>query len=186
VSSGASVGGGERLRLFFGLPVPDEAAERLAGWARRELGGHSGVRPLPVEHLHVTLAFLGHRPVEELESLRQALRDAVRSLRRPVLTPVRYRETERVAMVVLDDQEGRGALVQARLIERLVQLGVYRPEARPWLAHITVARLRGRLRAAPTLPHFPPISPSEAALYHSTLRPSGAHYDIVDAVPLDD
>ena len=59
-------------------------------------------------------------------------------------------------------------------------------EAGPWLAHVTVARLRGRLRAAPELPDLPAFSPSEAALYHSILRPSGASYEILDAVRLDD
>jgi 2'-5' RNA ligase len=156
----------------------------LGGWALRQLGGHAGARVLPAEHLHVTLAFLGSRPVGELEHLRQALREAAELMPRPVLTPVRYRETERVAMLVLDDLEGRAALGQRRLAERLEPLGVYRPEARPWLAHVTVARLRGRIGATPELPDLPVISPSEAALYHSTLRPSGAHYDIIDAVHL--
>jgi hypothetical protein len=47
-----------------------------------------------------------------------------------------------------------------------------------------VARFRVRPRASVELPELPPISPSEAALYHSSLRPSGAQYAILEAVPL--
>ena len=186
MKSAASLGRDERLRLFFGLPIPHEAAELLAEWASRELDDRSGARLLLVEHLHVTLAFLGGRPAGELESLREALHSAARGLSRPLLSPARYRETDRVAMLVLDDFEGRAALVQARLAAELERLGVYRPEARSWLAHVTVARCRGRLRAKPKLPDIPAFSPSEAALYHSTLRPSGASYEILDAACLDE
>jgi 2'-5' RNA ligase len=87
-------------------------------------------------------------------------------------------------MLVLDDEEGRAGAVQARLAERLERIGAYRPEGRPWLAHVTVARFRARPRLRPELPRIPPFSPSDAALYHSTLRPDGAQYLIIEAVAL--
>jgi 2'-5' RNA ligase len=170
--------------LFFGLPLPTGAADALAGWAAETFGGLRGVRVLPPEHLHVTLAFLGSRPVEELPLLRTALREAAAGLRRPVLAPLSYRETERVGMIVLNDEERRAGLVQARLSERLERIGAYRPERRPWLAHVTVARFSERPRLEPQLPETGTISPSDAALYQSVLRPDGAQYGIVEAVSL--
>jgi 2'-5' RNA ligase len=184
VNRAASLGGHERLRLFFGLPIPSEPASELARWARRVLAGYPGARALPVDDLHVTLAFLGQRPAEELDALREALREAAAGIAQPVLVPARYRETERVAMLVFDDEGGHAALLQERLAGRLERLGVYRRERRPWLAHVTVARFRNRPRASVGVPELGRISPSEAALYHSTLRPSGAQYQIVDAVSL--
>ena len=65
-----------------------------------------------------------------------------------------------------------------------MQLDVYRPENRVWLAHVTVARFRERPRAGPGVPSLGPVSPSEAALYHSVLRPSGAQYEILESVAL--
>lgn len=179
----ASVGGRGTLRLFFGLPLPLDAADAIVGWQRDALLG-SAVRPLPREHLHVTLAFLGSRPAGELDSLSAALREAAAGMERPVLSPLRYRETERVAMLVLEDRGGHAGELYRRLSERLEQLDVYKPERRPWLAHVTVARFRTRPRLQPLLPELEPFSPSEAALYHSVLRPSGAQYDIVDSVAL--
>jgi len=184
VTSPATVEAGERLRLFFGLPLPADAAEELARWGAATFAGLRGVRVVRPEHLHVTLAFLGSRPVEELPLLRSALREAAGELLRPVLAPLSYRETERVGMMVLSDEERRAALLQARLSERLERIGAYRPERRPWLAHVTVARFSRRPRLAPPLPETGTISPSDAALYHSVLRPSGAQYDIVEAVAL--
>lgn len=180
----ATVGASDELRLFFGLPLPGDAAEVLAQWGAETFAGLRGVRVLPVDHLHVTLAFLGNRPREELPALGEALRDAAEGVRRPVLASLRYRETERVGMLVLSDEEGRAGVLQARLSERLVRLGAYRPERRPWLAHVTVARFSRRSRIAPALPELGPVSPSDAALYHSVLRPSGAQYQIVVAVAL--
>jgi RNA 2',3'-cyclic 3'-phosphodiesterase len=184
VNSAASVGGSGSLRLFFGLPLPRDAREALVDWQAAAFAGRQGVRIVPPEHLHVTLAFLGSRPADELAALGRALRDAAAGVERPVLTVARYRETERVGMLVMDDEEGRAGLLQARLSQRLERLGAYRPERRPWLAHLTVARFQGRPRLLPALPELGPVSPSEAALYHSVLRPSGAQYDIVESVAL--
>lgn len=184
MNSAGTVERSEKLRLFFGIPLPGEAADALARWAAETFGGLPGVRVLPSGHLHVTLAFLGSRPASELPLLREALRDAAGGMARPVLEPLRYRETERVGMIVLADEDGRAGQLQARLSQRLERLGVYRPERRAWLAHVTVARFSGRPRLAAPPPETGPISPSDAALYHSVLRPSGAQYDIVEAVAL--
>jgi 2'-5' RNA ligase len=179
----ASVGEGETLRLFFGLPLPLDAADSIVTWQRATLSG-SDLRLLPREHLHVTLAFLGRRPAAELPALGAALREAAAEIERPVLSLLRYRETERVAMLVFEDRGGHAGELYRGLAARLEQLGAYKPERRPWLAHVTVARFRTRPRLRPVLPELEPISPSEAALYHSVLRPSGAQYDIVDSVAL--
>ena len=179
----ASVSGDATLRLFYGLPLPAAAVAALGRWQASELGD-AAVRPVAVAHLHVTLAFLGARPGNELPALRHALAEAAAGSGRPVLTVSRYRETERVAMLVLDDQAGLAAALQARLSAALERLGAYRPERRPWLAHVTVGRYRERPRLRPELPRLDPFSPSDAALYHSVLRPEGAQYSILESVSL--
>jgi 2'-5' RNA ligase len=55
-----------RLRLFFGLPLPPDAREALGCWQRSLAGLEGWSRP---EGLHLTLAFLGSRPVEALPAL---------------------------------------------------------------------------------------------------------------------
>lgn len=169
-------------RLFFGLPLPADAAETLARWASEIYAG-AGARAVAPEDLHVTLAFLGRWPQAEVPQLADALRAAADGAERPLLGVSRYRETDRVGMLVLDDAEGRATGLQRRLSERLERFG-YRPERRPWLPHVTVARFRARPRLRPALPTLAPFSPSDAALYHSVLRPAGAQYVVLEAVTL--
>ncbi len=180
----ASVESDDHLRLFFGLPLPVPYAEALAAWATSSLRGARGVRVLPPEQLHVTLAFLGGRSAAELPALRAALAEAAGGTERPVLTPRRYRETQRVGMIVFDDAGGRASALQARLAVLLERLGAYSPERRAWLPHATVARFGDRPGLRTPLPELGAVSPSEAALYHSVLRPGGAQYQIVDAAAL--
>jgi 2'-5' RNA ligase len=176
----ASVEGRERARLFCALRLPDDALDRLCEWQAEQLGGRVVVR----EHLHITLAFLGHRPVAELERILGATRDAAEDARPMRLEPVRYRETRTVGMVVLSDENGSATALAEDLQRRLEGLGVYERENRPWLPHVTVLRFRQRPRLRPPLPELGELSPSDAAVYHSVLRSTGAQYVVVESFAL--
>jgi len=177
----ASVEGRERPRLFCALRLPDEALTALSGWQAAHLRGG---RTVPREHLHVTLAFLGHRPVAELGSILEALREAAAGAGSIRLLPERYRETRSVGMLALSDLEGGAVRLAEDLHERLERLGVYRREQRPWLPHVTVLRFRERPRLQPPLPDLGEFVPSDAAAYHSVLRSSGAQYVVVESFAL--
>jgi RNA 2',3'-cyclic 3'-phosphodiesterase len=178
----ASVEGRERLRLFCALRLPDETAERLAAWQHTAFAGVPEVRPLPPDHLHVTLAFLGHRPVEELDAILGALREAAAEAEPPLLSLRGYRETRSVGMLTFDDEDGRAAALAAGLHQRLAALGVYEPERRKWLPHVTVLRFRRRPGLRPVLPDdLEPFVPSDAAAFLSQLRPGGARYEVLES-----
>ena len=170
MSSAASVSGDERLRLFLALRLPDEVLDEVARWQREHLGD---VRVVPREHLHITLAFLGHRPSGELESIVGALREAAAAAGEIRLAPGRYRETRSAGMLVLEDEGGRAALFAGDVQERLEHLGVYRREGRPWLPHLTVARWRKRPRLQLEPPPVGTFVPSDAAAYLSDCTPAG-------------
>jgi 2'-5' RNA ligase len=177
----ASVGGDERLRLFLALRVPDDVLDDIERWQREQL---HGVRIVPREHLHATLAFLGHRPAGDLDAVVGALREAAGAAGEIRLTPVRYRETRSVGMLVLEDENGSASLLAGDLQERLERLGVYRREGRPWLPHLTVARWRERPRLRPEPPPRRTFVPSDAAAYLSQLHPGGARYAVLESVAL--
>src|SRR5438132_11840130 len=130
MTSSGSVEGHERLRLFLGFRLPDAATRKIVGWQATRLGAPEGARVVPRENLHVTIAFLGSRPTDELESIGGALRDAVDGVSPPVLTPARYRETRSVGMLVFDDEEGRAVRIAEEAHARLEGLGVYEREGR--------------------------------------------------------
>lgn len=173
--------GDERLRLFLALRLPDDVLDEIERWQRQQL---RNVRVVPREHLHVTLAFLGHRPAGELESVVDALRDAAAGAGEMRFTPSRYRETRSARMLVLEDAEGRAALLAGDVQERLERLGVYRREGRPWLPHLTVARWRRRPRLRLEPPPVRTFVPSDAAAYLSRLHPDGARYEVLESVAL--
>ncbi len=182
MTSAPSVGGDERLRLFLALRLPERVLDELASWQQAEL---AGVRVVPRDHLHVTLAFLGSRPAAELgaivEALRAAAADAPPDLR---LAASRYRETRSVAMLVLDDLGGGATALAEAVQARLEALGVYRREGRPWLPHVTLARFRERPRLRPEPPPMGTFVPSDAAAYLSRLHPQGAQYVVLESVGL--
>jgi RNA 2',3'-cyclic 3'-phosphodiesterase len=181
VSAPASFEGDERVRLFCALRLPGESLDDLVAW-QREAFDMAGVRRVPREHLHVTLAFLGHRPTAELEAILGALREAATSAERPKLAVRGYRETRSVGMLTCEDEGGRAAALAANLQERLEALGVYERERRRWLPHVTVVRFRERPRLQPALPALEPFVPSDAAAYLSRLRPGGAQYEVLESV----
>jgi RNA 2',3'-cyclic 3'-phosphodiesterase len=166
----------ERLRLFLALRMPEDVLDEIEGWQRAEL---ASVRIVPREHLHVTLAFLGHRPAGELDAIVGVLRDAAAGAAEIRLTPVRYRETRSVGMLVFSEDAGAEQLA----------LGLQRDllgcvERDTWLPHVTVLRFRERPRLQPPLPELEPFVTSEAAAFLSVLRPSGAEYVVLESVYL--
>ena len=176
--------GRERLRLFVALLLPDEAVSRLVEWQQRQFGGGPGLRIVPAENLHVTVAFLGGRPAADLAGIAKVVRETARGTAQPVLEPVSYRETRSVGMIVLSDQNNRATRLAERLFVGLERLRVYERERRDWLPHVTVVRFRERPRMAPPLPTLGRVMSSELAVMMSRLRPSGAQYEVLESVPL--
>jgi 2'-5' RNA ligase len=171
-----------RIRLFCALSLPDEVVEQILEW---QAGlPHEGVRVVPPDNLHLTLAFLGHRPRRDVAPVAAEL-GAAAAAASPLSFAVRgYRETRSVGMLVFEDEGGAGAALATDLHARLERLGVYERERRPWLPHLTVVRFRRRPRLRPELPELGPISPSGAAVYHSVLRPTGAQYVVLQELEL--
>ena len=177
MTDAASVEDDVRIRLFCALSLPDEVVDSVLDWQAGLPEGR--FRPVPPHNLHVTLAFLGHRPRRDVEPVAAELEAAAR-VARPIRLAVRgYRETRSVGMLVLDDEGGTAAALAADLHARLERLGVYKPEGRPWLPHLTVVRFRERPRLHPELPDLGQVVPSGAAVYHSVLRPTGAQYVVL-------
>jgi RNA 2',3'-cyclic 3'-phosphodiesterase len=176
----ASVAGRERARLFCALRIPDDILDAIEAWGSE----HLAERVVRRSNLHITLAFLGHRPLGELDAIGVATGEAASAARPIRLEPVGYRETRSVGMLVLADEGGSATALAEDLHGRLEEAGVYRREARAWLPHLTVVRFGRRPRLDPPLPPLGRFSPSDAAVYLSRLSPSGAQYDVVESFAL--
>lgn len=188
---------GERARLFFALDLPEALRELIADWQGRV--AVPALRTVAPEALHVTLCFLGSRPVAEVDALAAALDglagEPVDGVLEPDPLPLPRRRPRLWALGV--ESPGAEAL-QTRLAERLEALDLpgYEAEKRPFWPHLTVFRLRGggdrsRLSGAPTqLSHPLPGRHGHAfgfvrvALYRSQSRPEGSMYSRLAAIEL--
>lgn len=177
-----------QARLFVALDLPEETREGLVGWGREALSDPA-LRPVAPESLHITLAFLGSRPEEEIEAIADAVRESAApapwvELREPEQRPPRGRARLYALPAISPGTEA----LQAGLRERLVEGGFYEPEKRPFWPHVTVARVRSEARGSrrPAVVSEPPGAiPEELeeprlavrmALYRSELQPTGARY----------
>jgi 2'-5' RNA ligase len=177
------VAGDERLRLFLALRLPGDVVAALTAWQAQELGSTDLVRAVLADNLHVTLAFLGSRPAGELPAILDVLARAAGAAVPAPLGVDGYRETRSVGMLTLRDETRAATGLAERLHEDLAALGVYRPERRPWLPHVTVLRFRERPRLRPGLPDAEWVS-SDAAAFLSRLHPTGARYGVLESFRL--
>jgi RNA 2',3'-cyclic 3'-phosphodiesterase len=183
--------GSPRARLFVALDLPIEVRDALAAWRDEALAARDDLRAVAPESLHVTLAFLGYRPEKEIEETGRVVAAAVDG--RPACR-VRAREVAgvpprrpRLFALDLKDEDGHVAQVQQAVSDALERARFYKPEKRPFWPHVTLARVKRNLRAAPLAAEPPPIEPFEAAdvvLYRSTLRPQGALYERLSSARL--
>lgn len=161
-----------KARLFVALDLPDEARAALPRpgepW-----------RAVPRESLHVTLAFLGWRPEEDVAVVRAALDPPAvgeLTLGPVVLLPPRR---PRVIAVRLEDPSGACRACQAAVSSALEAAGLYSPERREWLPHVTIGRARGPVDRQVPVPAVPALTftPPSVTLYRSLLSPGGAQYE---------
>jgi 2'-5' RNA ligase len=177
-----------RVRLFVALDLPAELREGIVAWGREALADPA-LRPVARESLHVTLAFLGHRPQEEVEAIAAVVRERVGPA--PwveLLDPEQRPPRGRARLYALPALSPGAEALQAGIAQGLAEGGFYEYEKRPFWPHVTVARVRpegrGSRRPAPVAdpPGKLPEGMSEAricrrmTLYRSELQPTGACY----------
>jgi 2'-5' RNA ligase len=191
-----------QARLFVALELPAEVRSVLESWSRGHVGRMARVRLVEPESLHVTLCFVGSRPAGEIDAIAAAC-GGVSGLPPAALTLGAARwlppRRPRVLTVTLADARERLAVVRATLAAALQDGGFYEPETRPFLAHVTVARVphEGRPRrdtrvAHDGRPRREDLPAPEAVrftgdtvtLYRSHLGRGPAHYEALSRVTL--
>jgi 2'-5' RNA ligase len=183
----------QRARLFVALELTEAVRDTLAQWRALMVAEGGGIRAVADENLHVTLAFLGWKGLEDLDGIAEACavvrgRGALElSLGEAVVLP---RRRPRVLAVSLADDTGALAATQSAVAEALAAGGFYEPEERPFLGHVTVARAgRGaRIPRSAVVSEPPPRLPfrgAEVVLYRSHLRGAGASYEALVRIGLE-
>jgi RNA 2',3'-cyclic 3'-phosphodiesterase len=187
---------GASARLFAALDPPEEVGEELLRWARGALRGagvgkadRPALRLLDAESLHVTLLFLGERPLAEIDVMAEALATAAEQVRAceletgaPVWLPPRR---PRALSVELHDHTGALGELQGALAGALCSVAGL-PVPRRFRAHVTLARSRAAPGGGVPLAPTPALrfTAEEVVLYRSHLEPRAARYERLAAAPL--
>ncbi len=185
-----------RVRLFVALDLPEEVRAGIEEWAGGALADPALRRVAP-ESLHITLAFLGHRPEKAIEEIAAVVAESIAPAPLiELLDPVQRPPRGRARLFALPALSPGTEILQAGLQENLVSARLYEPEKRPFWPHVTLARVRpeGRgsrrprvVEEAPgTLPEglSEPFLGVRMTLYRSVLQPQGARYTPLAQVEL--
>lgn len=178
------------MRLFVAVWIDEPLRAALAALP---LPGATGrIRRTDPSQYHVTLRFLGEVPPDEADRLARTMAAHVGSV-----APFPYRIVD-----VGTFDRSRGGVVVARIepsegwrslhgaVERALSEHGFAPERRPFVPHVTLARVKGGRIARPRSPSPEATKPigegfvSEAALVKSELRPDGPVYRDLARFPL--
>ena len=179
----------ERIRAFFGLPLPEENRERLEPYLRECAEAAPEFRWSDPRNLHVTLRFVGSvdRDVVEGIAARVAGGPAFDIALGEAGTFKRGRLVRVVWLGVREGAESLGALV-GRLEAECRAAGL-EPETRAFTGHLTLARAKPRDGAA--LPSEMPVLPvlnawrvTELVLYSSHVGRGGAVHEPIRKIVL--
>jgi 2'-5' RNA ligase len=166
------------------LDLPAPAREALVEWQERALAGRTDLRAVTAGALHVTLAFLGHRPEEEIDPIGAAVESALDGAAPAQLTPLAARPVPRrrprLFALDLEDEGGRAAAVHAAVAGALEAGRYHAPQRRKFWPHVTVARVGHGAREVASITVPPPAEPfvaGEVVLYRSHLGRGPARYE---------
>jgi len=167
--------------LFVAVWPPDEVVERVAALDRPEVVGLRWTSPA---QWHVTLRFLGRADMGEA---RAALGDLVVPAKpvEAVVGPTVGRFGQRVLQLPVSGLDGLAAAV----VSATAAMGD-RPEDRPFVGHLTLARVARTadvdLWALAGQAITGTWAVTEVTLVESTLSSAGATYEVVERVPVYD
>jgi 2'-5' RNA ligase len=166
----------EVKRLFVACDLPHAAAVAIDEWQRAELEPRDELRV--AASVHLTLCFLGDVPVDRVDAVAETLAAVSFSPFELDVGDVLFlppRGAKRVVALELVDHGGALAALQGDVARILAEGRLYKPEKRPFLPHVTVARYR---RPGPPFSlqnvNVPRFGVRQMVLYSSLLERAGA------------
>jgi len=190
----------EQIRSFVAIELPGEARKGLAS-LRRELEReeHGFVKWVDPGGVHLTLKFLGNIPSRRVTEITEAMKKAAQGLS-PFLLEISglgafpSLKQPRVVWVGVGGELDKLSTLQQNIDSALATLGFAREE-RPFVPHLTVARVRegasaserakfGELVGSVAFEGRYRVDVDAIRLMRSQLTPAGAIYTCLSAVGL--
>jgi len=190
----------EQIRSFVAIELPDEAKKGLAS-LRRELerDEHRFVKWVDPGGVHLTLKFLGNIPPRRVTEISEAMKKATQGLSPFVLEisglgAFPSLKQPRVVWVGVGGELDKLSTLQQNIDSAFATLGFAREE-RPFVPHLTVARVRegasasergrfGELVGSAAFEGRYRIDVEAVRLMRSQLTPAGAIYTCLSVIGL--
>ncbi len=190
----------EQIRSFIAIELPDELKLELTQLeARLKSGKQPWVKWVDPYSIHLTLKFLGSIAADRSGEITRAMEEAVRGIP-PFHLEVKdlgvFPNLRRVQIVWvgMGGEVDKLGQLQQRIESNLVPLG-FAPESRPFMPHLTLARLRdraslderqrlGQLIAGTKFEAVYAIEVDSVNLMKSQLTREGAIYSRISSVEL--
>jgi 2'-5' RNA ligase len=172
-------------RLFVAGELPGDVRLAIEAWQEAQLAPQRELRLN--RSLHLTLCFLGDVASHAVPGIAAAL--AALDFAAVPLTPAETlflpeRGPKRVVALRLDDPTGALVRLQGAVSAALTARGVYEPERRPYLPHLTVARFRRKGHPFPLQNvNIPEFRLGRVVLYSSLLERGGAVHTPLEIFP---
>jgi 2'-5' RNA ligase len=187
------------MRLFVAVEIDDRArqvAEAVQQRLRGALDSTLKARWVPVENMHLTVRFIGHvddsRAPGVIDALAPPLAIAPFDIEVRGCGVFPPRGAPRVLWIGLTQGLPSLALMHEAFNRRLRPFG-FEPEARPFSAHLTIARIKDAPKGVGRTVHaeldrmaIPAtrVAVSRATVFESHLSPKGPRYEPVAFIPL--
>jgi len=170
----------DTLRLFFAL-WPDDATRDALNRTGKWLHQHWGGRRMRADTLHITLAFLGSTPAEQLNIL-AACADTVRTdAFELLLDQAGYWRHNRIGWFGASETPPQHVELVGALNAALQAAG-FPVDARPHVPHVTLLRKSAGGEIPECTPVHWPIR--DFVLVKSSTESDGAHYAVIRRWPL--
>ena len=170
----------ETLRLFFAL-WPDDATRDALNRTGKWLHQHWSGRRMRADTLHITLAFLGSTPVEQLETLFACAGTVRTDAFELILDQAGYWRHNRIGWLGAS-QTPPSHLELVNALNAALQAASFPVEARPHVPHVTLLRKSLGGEVPPCEPVHWPVS--DFVLVQSVTGSDGSHYEVIRRWPL--
>ncbi len=170
------------MRLFIGLPVPEQLQKRLAR-AWHDIETYPGKdRPIKPSLWHLTLAFLDEVKEQHVDHLTELIGSSIRQAPGGVFEikgfeTFPHRDPTRVVAQLSPDHEQQWSRY-VRTVRDLASIVAPGVDRRPWKPHISIIRKEKGSKLTHWSEDVEPIEwrPREIAIIRSTATPTGSVY----------
>jgi RNA 2',3'-cyclic 3'-phosphodiesterase len=179
-------------RAFIAIQVPPVPA-LLGAVGDLRVIGHA-IKPVAPENLHLTLRFLGDAEPQQFHAITEAIRKAVAGVEPFDLTlhgVGLFPDMSRPTVVWAGVREDQPVQSIVEHLAPLLEVLGFQPDPRPWVCHLTLARIKsrppaelGRFLNRYRNADFGAARVHSVELMLSDLLPTGPQYSVASTLPL--